>query len=253
MLVRRIFRWGVAEELVPPAVIQGLSAITGLQRTAAREPEPVRPADPAAVAKAIPFLPPPLAALVRLQTLTGARGGELLGLKAADIDRSGDVWTYSPAHHKGSWQGKSRTIYFGREAQSVLAPIILRAGDGFLFSPARAELDRRADGSAARTTKLWPSHAERNRKKRKRKPKRTPGETYTRDSYRIAIRRACERAGVEPFRPHRLRHLTAMTIREKFGVEHARAALGHSLASMTQIYSRDADGKLAREVAAKVG
>lgn len=37
--VRRIFRWGVAEELVSPLVYQALSAVAGLQRgrTAARE------------------------------------------------------------------------------------------------------------------------------------------------------------------------------------------------------------------------
>src|SRR5262249_5964115 len=40
--VRRVFRWGVENELVPPSVYHGLQAVKGLQkgRTDARETEP---------------------------------------------------------------------------------------------------------------------------------------------------------------------------------------------------------------------
>ena len=40
--VRRIFKWAVAEELVPPAVHQALAALPGLQRgrSGVRDPEP---------------------------------------------------------------------------------------------------------------------------------------------------------------------------------------------------------------------
>jgi hypothetical protein len=42
--IRRMFKWGVENELVLPTVIQGLQAVRGLQRgrTEARETEPVR-------------------------------------------------------------------------------------------------------------------------------------------------------------------------------------------------------------------
>ena len=42
-------------------------------------------------------------------------------------------------------------------------------------------------------------------------------------------------------------------LREQFSLEHVRATLGHSRASMSDHYSKGADGKLAAEVAAKVG
>jgi hypothetical protein len=43
--VRRIFKWAVSEELVPPSVYQGLASVEGLPkgRTNVRECEPVEP------------------------------------------------------------------------------------------------------------------------------------------------------------------------------------------------------------------
>jgi hypothetical protein len=44
-MVRRMFRWAVEEQLVPPSVYHGLQAVAGLRRgrSGAREGEPVRP------------------------------------------------------------------------------------------------------------------------------------------------------------------------------------------------------------------
>ncbi len=43
--IKRIFRWAVSEQLIPPSVHQALATVDGLQRgrTNARETEPVRP------------------------------------------------------------------------------------------------------------------------------------------------------------------------------------------------------------------
>lgn len=43
---------------------------------------------------------PQLRAVVELMWHTGARPGEDLRIRMADIDRSGPVWTYKPASHK---------------------------------------------------------------------------------------------------------------------------------------------------------
>jgi integrase len=43
------------------------------------------------------------------------------------------------------------------------------------------------------------------------------------------------------FTPHRLRHLAATRVRAELGVDVARSLLGHSLASITEIYSREVD------------
>jgi integrase len=93
----------------------------------------------------------------------------------------------------------------------------------------------------------------RNEQKRKSNPKRTPGDHYTVRAFFWAIKRACVAAGVQRFSPHQLRHLAATRIRAELGVDVARALLGHSLASVTEIYSREVDKQLALKAVEKFG
>lgn len=253
--VKRAWRWLVAEELVPAECHLRLQAVEGLRqgRTAARDNPPVRPANSADVKAALPHMPPTVAAVVRLQVLTGARCGELLSMKAAEVDRTGEVWRFNPTVHKGTWRGKFRSIPIGPESQRLLEPYLLKAGDEFVFSPARSEEDRNADRSAERKTKRWPSHMRRNATKRVSDREGAPGARYSTNTLRRAVVRACDAAGVSRFTPHQLRHLAAHEIREKFGLEHCRASLGHTVASMSEHYSREVDHRLAAEVALAVG
>ncbi|HET6424448.1 MAG TPA: site-specific integrase [Planctomycetaceae bacterium] len=97
--IKRVFRWGVEEELVPATIYQGLAAVSGLRssRSAARESAPVRPVPEAVVNATLPHLPRLVADMVRLQLLTGIRPGEACALKPCEIDRSdNDVWVYRP-------------------------------------------------------------------------------------------------------------------------------------------------------------
>jgi integrase len=91
--VRRAFKFGVENELVPAAVLHALAAVPGLQagRTAARETAPVEPADDAVVDATQPFLRPAVRAMVWVQRLTGMRPGEVCQLRAADHDTGGPV------------------------------------------------------------------------------------------------------------------------------------------------------------------
>jgi hypothetical protein len=92
--VKRMWRWMVGEELLAAEYYHRLQAVEGLRlgRTKAPDNPPVRPAVRADVEAALPFMPPAVAAVVRLQMLSGARCGELLVMKPADIDRSGAVF-----------------------------------------------------------------------------------------------------------------------------------------------------------------
>lgn len=55
--VKRMFKWAVGEQLVPPATYQALASVTGLRRgrTTARETEPVQPVDDEIVDATLPF------------------------------------------------------------------------------------------------------------------------------------------------------------------------------------------------------
>ena len=195
-IIRQFFKWCVAEELAPPSVLEGLRAVAGLQpgRTAAPDRRPVQPANLEQVDAAIQFMPPPVAALVRLQLLSGARGGELLSIRAADIDRSGPVWVYCPAQHKNAWRARPREILFGPKAQEVLNPWMAKNPDGPLFSPKEAEAGRNALRSDRRQTPRYASHMRQNAVRRAKRRRRPPSDRYTSCSYRRAIERACLRA-----------------------------------------------------------
>jgi hypothetical protein len=73
--IKRMFKWAVAQELVPPATHQALQAVTGLRkgRTDARETDPVMPVADAVVELTLPRLPLVVADRVRFQRLTGCR------------------------------------------------------------------------------------------------------------------------------------------------------------------------------------
>ena len=87
----RLFKWAVAEELVPPATYQALVALEGLKqgRCDARETKPIRPVAQATVDATLAELP---ADMIRVQLLTGMRPGEVCAMRPMDLDRSGDVW-----------------------------------------------------------------------------------------------------------------------------------------------------------------
>ena len=113
-----------------------------------------------------------------------------------------------------------------------------------------------------------------------------PGECYTVDSYRAAIKRACELAfqPAPPLRkmegesvkawkrrltpeqsvelkrwnvehawhPHQLRHTRASQIRRQFGLEGAQVALNHASLEATQLYA-ERNYDLARQIARAIG
>jgi hypothetical protein len=70
--IRQMFRWAVKNELVPPSVIHGLTAVDGLKvgRTVARESEPVQPVPDDVVERTLPYLSSVVSTMVQLQRLT---------------------------------------------------------------------------------------------------------------------------------------------------------------------------------------
>jgi integrase len=247
-----MFAWAVSREMIPPSVYQAMQTVPGLKknRSSAREKPPVDAVPDEVIERTLEHLNPTVAAMVRFQRLSGCRPQEVCGIRADEIDRSDpSCWAYRPGRHKGQHHEQDRVIFIGPKGQAILAPFLALGGDGLLFSPKRAEADRAAAKRAGRVTPLYPSH---QRRRRASMPKRWPGDRYTRHSYRVAIQRACDRAGVPKWHPHQIRHTAGTAIREAFGIEHSKAVLGHSEISSTLIYAAQ-DLARAREVARKVG
>lgn len=285
-VIKRLFKWAVAEELVPPSLHHGLQAVTGLKRgrCGARETRPILPAPEELIEPAKKQASRQVAALIDMQLLTGARPGEVSIMRPCDIDRSGPVWQYTPAEHKTQYLGHERVIFIGPKAQEILEPFLLRPATAYCFSPIEAERERRAILSEQRVTPL--SCGNRPGTNRKRGPKKKPGEHYTRWSYGRAVRVACEKAFPPPeplpkredetwkqyeerltdeqkaelkawrrehhWHPNQLRHTYATGVRKQFGLEAAQVLLGHNSADVTQIYA-ERDMVRAAAVASKIG
>lgn len=245
-IVRRVFRWACSEEKVRPEVFHGLQALQHLKpgRSGARESRPVQPAPRVDVEAALPFMPDPVRAMVQIQLLTGARPGEVIAMKASEINMSKQPWEYRPSSHKNQWRQQDRVIFLGEKSQAAIVPWLRPGAQGqFLFQPTVAEVRRRERMRKARKTPLKPSDKARQVKRKQAGTRAAFRDRYDTTTYAQAIRRACKRAGVEVWTPNRLRHLVATETREKHGIEAASAVLGHRQVETTQIYSANSESK----------
>jgi integrase len=287
--IKAVFKWAGEQGLVKPTVYHGLLCVSGLRagRSQAKESEPVRPV-PEALVKAIrPFVSRQVNALIDLQLLSGMRPGEACLMRACDLDMTGRVWVYTPESHKTAHHGHRREIYLGPRAQGVIKPFLRTELAAYLFSPQHAREERFETMRAKRKTKVQPSQACR----RRRKPKKLPGDRYDAGSYRQAIVRATRQAFPLPehlaprmkahgkreskrewrvrlsddekreirdwhrqhsWHPHQLRHNAATVLRKEHGIELARIILGHKTVLPTQLYA-EADRQQAVEVIGKIG
>lgn len=244
--IRRVFRWGVSEAMVPVEVLTALETVDGLRagRSEAKETEAIRPVPESHVQAVKPHVSRQVWALIELQLLTGARGGELIKLKPMDFDTSGPVWTVTLDDHKTSYRGRERVIYFGPKAQAIVRTFMERGAiTDYLFSPHEAEHERHAQ---------CPTHRRPDQESSPRKTKRVVGEHYSPASYRRAIERACNEASVPTWTPHRLRHSAGTRFRKEYGLEAAQLLLGHARADVTQIYA-EADHTKAIQVVKEIG
>jgi integrase len=246
----RVFKWAVAEEMVPEGVWRALTTVRGLEkdRSPARETEPVKPVAEALVYETLPHVLPPVRAMVELQMLTGMRPGEVCVVRACDLDTTGDVWLYRPARHKTRHKGKERIIAIGPRGQQVIKPFLTPNPQAYLFSPRDSIAHFRAEQRARRKTKVQPSQADR----RKKRPRKGPGEHYVTTSFARAIATACKKAGLPHWHPHQIRHTHATEVRRRFGIEAAQVTLGHAGADVTQVYA-ERDMTLATKVAKQMG
>lgn len=257
--IKRVFKWGVSEELIPPSVHHGLQTLVGLRhgRTSARESEPVRPVDDKWVNATLPYVSPQVSTMIQIQRLTGMRPCELIIMRPCDIDMEGDIWVYEPYEHKNKWRGHERKIPLGPKAQMLLRPFLDRPPTTYLFSPEEAEQWRHAELRRNRQSPLTPSQRKR---KPKRNRKKAPGDRYRTTPYSRAISYGIKKANKnrdgKPEIPHwfplQLRHTRATEVRREYGLDAAQVALGHAHADVTQVYA-ERNLALATKIAEEIG
>ena len=195
----RMFKWAVAEELATPAIFEALRAVEGLRagRTSAHESPGRRPVPWEHVEPVLAHVSREVAAMLVIQSASGARPGEVVQMRLADLDRSGKVWTYKPRHHKTQYLGKMRLIPLFAEAQLALEPFLMRVPplepDELIFSPRRAEAERSVELRKDRKTRVQPSQLARQAKALADRV-RPPREAYDANTYARAVRRGVEAA-----------------------------------------------------------
>lgn len=232
--VVRMYRWGVARQVVPPSTWEGLRAVESIPKGTAgvKEGRKVRPARDEWIDAVLPHCSARIAAMIQVQRLTGARPDEMCRMRIEDVDRTGPVWAYTPDGHKTDHLDHDRVIFLGPAAQAALDPFLRGRDAGYVFRP-----DQR-----------YPTALER----------------YTPNSYRKSVDRAIARANrvrvkadpelpkIPHWHPHQVRHTTATAIRRELGVEVARTVLGHASLGATEIYA-EADMEKARSAMERLG
>jgi integrase len=222
--VRRIFKWGVSEELVDAEVWQALESVVGLRqgRSSAAELPKRQPVAWGIVEKTLAELSPTMSRMVRLQWLTGCRPQSVCAAKIEQFDFEKRTW--SPKH-KTEHRGVVLRLPIGpKVTQIVQEQLASSPGTEYLFTPIHA--------CSRRNIRY--------------------GLRYNADSYRKAVNRAQDRAKVERWSPHQLRHGRATEIRQTYGLEAAQAVLGHASIDATQIYASKLF-ELARRVSDETG
>lgn len=249
--VRRLFRWAVVMEHVPPTIITALEAVDPLRKGQTDAPElpPVTDVPEKHVEAALAHLQRIPRDLVLFIRLVGCRPGEACRIRPQDVDTSTTEWRWTVTEHKTSWRGHERTYWIGPKAQAILGPYLKRMPNWYCFSPAESERERAGYRRLNRKSKLTPSQ-----RARVAKPdgKRRPGTFYDTASLRRAIARACKKAKVADWSTMQLRHNAGTEARDVLGLDAAQARLGHRQADVTQVYATVTDRRK-REVAKLLG
>ncbi len=221
--LRHVFKWAVENELVKPDVLMSLKAVSPLKRgrSTAKERPAVQSVSPEIVEATLPFLPPTVAAIVKVQRYTGMRPSEVLNMRVRDLVDTGSGYKYTLESDKSDYRravGDKRIVNLGANAAAAVRPFLKNKEPENLVFPTDPKTD-------------------------------TP---YTACSYGRAITRAAKKAKVDHWTPYQLRHLFATEVRAQFGLEAAQTVLGHKSADVTQIYA-ERDNSLAEKVAVQIG
>ena len=243
--IYRVWQWGIGRNITTEAQKQLLKEVRPLRlgQTTAKDNTRRALVTKDEFEKVAQHATTVVADILRLIWLTAMRPGEVCRMRPFDILRDEpECWLYIPGREKGpvgdhktAHRQRVRAIPLTSRAQNILKPRIKSYKSlDYIFSPAEAMQETRDKKSANRKTPL--SCGNRPGTNRKQHPMITPGKMYLSTSLYSAVKRACRRAGVEPFAPYDLRRSAATRVRATLSKEAAKLLLGHVSTDTTDIY-----------------
>jgi integrase len=222
-LTRRCLEWGVVAGLVDESQAATLKLVQPPKRGAVKEAKRRGGVEWDRVRAVAESLTSEAGQLLLVLWWTGARPGELCGLRAGQIQRSGvitnskhvavdleqfGVWSARLEEHKTSGHGLERVLFFGQHSQAILGPLI----------------EGRSDDEPVFQTKS--------------------GLPYNYKQIQNYTRRACRAMGIEYFCPYQIDHAFLARVAAVFsseipgsGILAAKAARGHSMPGVTEVYT----------------
>lgn len=237
--VKAMLSWALDEALITATVKAELTQVKGVKRgrSMAKERTPVRPVDDVTIDKTIEVMMPNTADMVRVHRLTGMRPCEICAMKWRYIDTSRFPWVYRvPAEaNKNSWRGEfgqPRVVCLGPRARAILEK---HRDSDTPFSPIQAMKEFLEEKREKRVTPFYGS-------KKDNHDLHTPrelSEAWCTNAYTKTIYAACRRANIANWGANRLRHAFATEVRRQFGLDAAKAVLGHTEGTVTDIYTFD--------------
>jgi len=234
--VKRLFKWGYAQEIVPESVYHSTNVTAPLKKGRTKAPEKKKKVGVTKLQfrSVLPHVSETVKTMMVFQWYTGARSGSICTAKPEQftVEKKSKMMFWRP-RHKSEWREVDLTLPIGPRCRRAIQPFIDAAKpDEYLFRPEVAS-------------------------KNKRFNKRYSSQTYYR-----AIDRAIERVNnglrgegkieIARWSPHQIRHAKGQQVREKYGIEAAQAVLGHESLDATEIYS-SRRLKLAAKVARETG
>jgi integrase len=226
----RIFSWGVEEGIVHSDTTAVLKAVKPLPEGYAGTFDREERKDvPDAIIKAtLPFMPPVLRAMIKLQRLTGCRPSEIFNMRVGQIDKDSDpeFWLYRLSQHKTKAKTKrKKVIPLSKIEQELIAPYLVgKKSTEAVFSPRTAQQE-------------WHNG--------KRRVPKEYSEFYNKDSYRQAVEYAINKANksrpdddkIPRWTPYQIRHTAATAAELEVGFDGAQTLLDHERPDTTARYT----------------
>ena len=239
----RIFQWGVEEGIVHSDTAAVLKAVKPLPEgyVGTFDHEEREDVPDSVIQATLPFMPPTLQAMIKLQRLTGCRPSEIFNMRVGQIDQHSDpdLWLYRLAQHKTKKKIKRKKIIpLSKIEQELIAPYLLgKRPTEAVFSPRTAQAERYA-GKRAIPAKY--------------------SEFYNKDSYRQAVEYAIQKGNktlpegeqIPYWTPYQIRHTAATVMELEVGFDEAQTLLDHERPDSTARYTHARLKKL-KELARK--